>query len=257
MIGPVLIAWAVLALVMAALWWRQRATRDATSVDVAWSAALAALALYYALVAEGDLVRRALVACLGVVWAGRLAWHLLTDRVLGHDEEDGRYRAMREHLGEWEQAVFFVFYQGQAAVAVLFSLPMLSAMQGGPPGPLGWAGVGVWAVAVGGETLADRQLAAFRADPSTKGRVCRRGLWRYSRHPNYFFEWLHWWTYVLMSGGAWLSWIGPVGMFLFLFRLTGIPYTEKQALRSRGEAYREYQRTTSAFFPWPPKDESP
>lgn len=256
MIVPVLVGWAALAVALALLWWHQRSTRDATSVDVAWSMGLAALASYYPWLVEGDPTRRAVVATLGVLWAGRLAWHLLTDRVLGHEEEDGRYRALREHAGEHEQTVFFFFYQGQAAIAVLFSLPMLAAMRGGPLGPLAWVGVAVWAIAVGGETIADRQLAAFRADPSTKGRVYRRGLWRYSRHPNYFFEWLHWWAYVLISGGAWLSWIGPVGMLLFLFRVTGIPYTEKQALRSRGEAYREYQRTTSVFVPWPPKEEA-
>jgi steroid 5-alpha reductase family enzyme len=115
------------------------------------------------------------------------------------------------------------------------------------------AGVIVWLIAVAGETIADRQLARFRRDPANRGQVCRAGLWRYSRHPNYFFEWVHWLSYVLIGHGEWLTWIGPVGMLLFLFRVTGIPYTEMQALKSRGDRYREYQSTTNVFFPWFPR----
>jgi steroid 5-alpha reductase family enzyme len=192
-----------------------------------------------------------LVAALGGGWALRLAWHLWTDRVRGRTAEDGRYAAMRAHWGDKAPARFFWFYQGQALVAVVFSLPMLAAMRGGRLDGWAVAGVIVWLVAVAGEAAADRQLARFRADPANRGRACRHGLWRWSRHPNYFFEWLHWWTYVLIGHGALLTWLGPALMLLFLFRLTGIPYTEAQALRSRGEDYRRYQRETSVFFPWP------
>ena len=110
-------------------------------------------------------------------------------------------------------------------------------------------------LAIGGEWLADRQLARFRTDPSSKGRVCRDGLWRYSRHPNYFFEWTHWLAYVLIGWGSpywWVTLAGLVAMYLFLNFVTGVPFTEQQALRSRGDAYRDYQRTTSRFFPLPP-----
>jgi len=253
MIRLVLTGWAVLALVLGALWLRQLRTKDATSVDVAWSGGLVFLALLYPWFVGGDPWTRGLVGVLGATWALRLAWFLLSDRVLRHTEEDGRYKAMREGLGPRAPLVFFFFYQGQAAVAVLFSLPMLAAMQGPALGPLAAAGVLVWLVAVAGESVADRQLARFRADPANKGLVCRDGLWRYSRHPNYFFEWVHWWSYVFIGGGAALTWIGPAVMLAFLFRVTGIPHTEMQALRSRGDAYREYQRTTSVFVPWPPK----
>ena len=120
-----------------------------------------------------------------------------------------------------------------------------------------WIGVGFWLVSLAGESVADRQLAAFKADPGNRGKVCDVGLWRYSRHPNYFFEWLHWFSYPLIAMGApsqWVAWLGPVIMLLFLYRVSGIPYTEKQSLKSRGDAYREYQRTTSPFIPWPPKE---
>jgi steroid 5-alpha reductase family enzyme len=254
MIHPALLGWGVLAVVLAILWARQLVTRNATTVDVAWSAGLLFLAGFYPIFVGGDPVRRALVATLGALWAGRLAWFLWVNRVREHEGEDGRYLHMRTVLGRRAPVVFFLFYQFQAAVAVIFSLPMLAAMQGGPLGPLAFTGLAVWLVAVGGESLADAQLAAFRANPANQGEVCRTGLWRYSRHPNYFFEWVHWWSYVLIGGGAPLTWIGPVAMLVFLFRITGIPYTEQQALRSRGDAYREYQRTTSVFVPWPPKE---
>jgi steroid 5-alpha reductase family enzyme len=107
-------------------------------------------------------------------------------------------------------------------------------------------------VALTGESIADRQLARFRASPSNRGKVCREGLWRYSRHPNYFFEWFHWWAYAWLAVGSplwWLPILGVVVMYLFLTRVTGVPPTEAQAIRSRGDAYREYQRTTNAFFP--------
>jgi steroid 5-alpha reductase family enzyme len=104
-----------------------------------------------------------------------------------------------------------------------------------------------------GETSADRQLSRFRANPANRGRTCREGLWRYSRHPNYFFEWTHWFSYLVIGHGIWPTWIGPAAMLLFLFRLTGIPFTEQQAIKSRGDDYRAYQRETSVFFPWFPK----
>jgi steroid 5-alpha reductase family enzyme len=113
-----------------------------------------------------------------------------------------------------------------------------------------------WCGSVAGEALADRQLARFRADPNHRGRTCRAGLWRYSRHPNYFFEALHWVSYPLLAIGApfaALAWLGPLVMFFFLRFLSGIPFTEAQALRTRGEDYRDYQHRTSMLIPWPPR----
>jgi len=244
--------WAVLAILMALLWLRQLQTRNATSVDAAWSGGMGVLAVWYALLSDGDPARRLLTGGLALIWAVRLAWHLIADRVIGRPE-DGRYRAMREHWGPRAPFLFFFFYQGQAIVATLFSVPILAAMRGEPLDGWAIAGVLVWVVAVSGETIADRQLALFRGEPANRGKTCRTGLWRVSRHPNYFFEWTHWFTYVLIGHGAWLTWLGPALMLLFLFRLTGIPFTEQQSLRSRGDDYRAYQRETSVFFPWFPK----
>ena len=111
---------------------------------------------------------------------------------------------------------------------------------------------------MGNTILADRRLAHFRGRPGNRGKTCREGWWHYSRHPNYFFEWLHWWSYMALAAGApygWVALLAPTAMFYLLFRVTGIPPTEAQALASRGDDYREYQRTTSVFFPWFPKRE--
>jgi len=253
--STVLLGWAVVAAIMTVLWARQLRTRDATSVDVAWALCLGGLVVLYALRHDGDPARRALVAGLVLFWALRLAGHLFLHRVRGGGAEDGRYRAMRDHWGARAPLWFFVVYQVQAFAAVLMSLPPLGALEGGPLDGWAFAGVALWLVAVAGEGLADRQLARFRADPANRGRTCRAGLWRYSRHPNYFFEWVQWWAYVLVGKGAALTWLGPVLMLLFLYRVTGIPWTERQALKSRGDDYRRYQETTSAFFPWFPKED--
>jgi steroid 5-alpha reductase family enzyme len=256
MMSIVYFGWTALAIVMGLLWWRQQQTQNATSVDVAWSLGLAGLCVLYAVTSAGTLSVRVLVGSLAFLWGLRLGVFLFTNRVHASSAEDGRYRALREAWGRSAGLYFFFIYQAQAAVAVLFSLPVLGAMHAGHFD--GWAlmGVACWGAAVTGETIADRQLAAFRANPANRGEVCQMGLWRYSRHPNYFFEWLHWWTYVLIGHGVWLTWIGPVTMLVFLFGITGIPYTERQALKSRGDRYRRYQRTTSQFVPWFPKRES-
>ncbi|NKB24027.1 MAG: DUF1295 domain-containing protein [Kiritimatiellae bacterium] len=122
----------------------------------------------------------------------------------------------------------------------------------------GWeiAGFAFGLVAILGEAIADRQLERFRSNPQNRGAVYRDGLWRVSRPPNYFFEWLYWWAYVIMGVGmpcGVVTLLGPVLMLLFLFKLTGIPYTEQQALSSRGDAYREYQKATPIFLPWFPQ----
>lgn len=235
------------------LWGVQLRTRDAATADVGWSALVAAGAVTAALVVNGDPWRRAVVGVAATVWALRLPFFLLRDRVLTGGPEDGRYRALREHWGVHAARNFLFLYLGQGVVAALFVVPIAAAMAGGPLDGWAIAGCVVWLIAVVGETIADRQLARFRADPARHGMVCRAGLWRYSRHPNYFFEWIHWWTYVLIGHAAPLTFVGPVAMFLFLFRITGIPYTERRALATRGARYREYQRTTSVFVPWPPR----
>ena len=244
---------AVAALLLVTLWAIQLRTQDAATADLGWSMVIAGGAIVAAITLHDDIGRRLLVGGMAAVWALRLACYLLVDRILPHKGEDGRYHAMRNHWGERAPRFFLLVYLGQGLVAALFIVPIVAAMRGGPIDAWAVAGAIVWFIAVLGETIADRQLAAFRADPANRGTVCRKGLWQYSRHPNYFFEWLHWWAYVLIAHGALLTLLGPAAMLLFLFRITGIPWTELQAEKSRGEKYREYQRTTSIFIPWPPR----
>ncbi|MFT5088145.1 MAG: steroid 5-alpha reductase family enzyme [Candidatus Latescibacterota bacterium] len=240
------------SLLMFGLWLRQCQTRNATSVDIAWATGIGLLALYFAASNTGDPARRLIVAVLAAGWAFRLAWHL-HKRAHGEDE-DGRYQMLRGQWGASAQRNFFFFYQAQALLVALFALPTFLATAN--PMPLNWLdalGIFLWLVALVGESMADTQLAQFRRDPANQGRTCRYGLWGYSRHPNYFFEWLHWFTYVPLAlpfAFGWLSLFAPVLMLYLLFAVTGIPYTEMRALVSRGDDYRDYQRRTSAFFPW-------
>jgi len=253
--ATVAIAWGVMAVVMVILWFVQKRSGDAGIVDVAWTLGVAATTALFACNSSGDQTRRILIAVLAFIWALRLAGHILR-RVLTMPE-DGRYAVLRERWGARHQLLLFGFFHLQASWAVLFALPMLLAMGNSRTFPQVADGIGlvIFVAAICGETLADRQLRGFRANPENASTVCRDGLWRYSRHPNYFFEWCHWWSYVAFAWGAplfWISLLGPMGMLFFLLKVTGIPPTEARALATRGDAYREYQQATSVFFPWPP-----
>ncbi len=250
-----LAGWAVAALAMAIVWLVQRRTGRADRVDLAWTLGTGLLAASFALASDGDATRRALIATLASLWSLRLAWHLASR--LRRSPEDGRYLRLRIRHGDSADTWLFWFFQVQALLCAFFAAPALIAARNA--GPVGWPealGVLVWAVAVAGETVADRQLSRFRGARPDSASVCRVGLWKYSRHPNYFFEWLHWWSYVCVGWQAphgWLTLAGPVAMLLLILKVTGIPPTEEQALARRGEAYRRYQREVSAFFPWKPQ----
>ncbi len=258
-LAPAPWAWAASAIFLGLLWFAARRHRDAGIVDVGWAASLGAMAVAYALLAQGAPAQRLLVGLMGGAWGLRLALHLLTDRVLGKPE-DGRYRALREHWGERADGHFVWFFQLQAALAALLSLPFLVAANNPADtlAPVQWAGVLLFAAAKIGETTADRQLARFRAAPTNRGRTCREGLWRFSRHPNYFCEWLIWCAFALVAWpaphGPWTL-LAPAVMYVLVTRVSGIPFTEAQSLRSRGDDYRRYQATTNAFFPWFPRPE--
>ena len=249
----------VLSLAMAAAWWRQRQTRNAGWVDVLWAGGLGGLALLHALLGEGWLPRRALVATLAGAWSLRLTHHLYVR--VSSEREDGRYAGLREQLGDRVDPWMFVFFQAQAALAVVlsvaFMIPSASTLEGWRFADL--AAVLLWCGSFVGESVADRQLRDWRSDPDNSGKTCRAGLWRYSRHPNYFFEWIHWLAYPVLAIGlelGWLVWAAPALMLFLILRVTGIPPAERQSLASRGDDYRRYQETTNAFFPGPPKREA-
>jgi len=228
-------------------------------VDIAWSYAFGVLVIFYAATAPGWPARRLVIAALGTAWSLRLGTHLYRRVMSHHPVEDGRYVQLRQDWAGNFAPKMFGFFQLQAASVVLLGVPFLLPTLNPTPGfhPLEIVGALLWLGAIAGESLADAQLAAFKRT-ATKGQVCAVGLWHYSRHPNYFFEWLVWVSYLLFALGSphgWLAIIGPASILFLLLRVTGIPLTEQQALRSKGDAYRRYQQTTSAFVPWFPKSE--
>lgn len=256
--GLFLIAgWLAAAVAMACLLIAGRALGNHGIVDVGWTYLVGTLGIAFAVAGPGAPSRRVAVAALFGVWAVRLGTYLLRDRVLGRPE-DGRYTALRRQWGATADRRFFWFYQAQALAAVFFALPAIAPSMNPTPalGAVEWWAMGLWLVALAGETLADWQLVRFKADAAHRGTTCRAGLWHYSRHPNYFFEWLIWVALALFASasptGA-IAFLCPLAMLYLLFKVTGIPATEEQAVRSRGDDYRDYQSTTSAFVPWWPR----
>lgn len=240
-----------------ALWLVSLRTGNASIVDAGWAYGLALMALSLAAAAPGYFWRTWIMTAMSVLWGLRLGTYLLA-RILGRNlgrEEEGRYKELRRRWKTGLRWKFLAFFQAQAVLVVLLSVVFLLPALNPEPrlSALEILGVALWLMAWCGESLADRQLAAFKREFPSPEMLCQRGLWRYSRHPNYFFEWLIWvaWAlYAAASPWGWAAFAAPLLMLYLLFRVTGIPATEQQALRSKGEAYREYQKTTSAFVPW-------
>ena len=243
-------------LVVGAVWVLHLRLKNAGVIDVAWGVNLALMALLYASLADGWAARRWLVAAMVGLTGLRLSWHIAR-RTFGHPE-DGRYAGIRAAFRTNVPLKFLRFFVFQGVIASLLSLPFLVASRNTTPAfhPLEIAALVLFAIGMAGEALADAQLEAFKADPATRGTACRRGLWRYSRHPNYFFEWLLWvsyWLFACASPWGWATLFAPALMLWVLLRVTGVAITEAHCLQTRGDDYRRYQQTTSAFVPWFPR----
>lgn len=246
-----------LAALMLGSWLVSLYLRDASIADIVWGLGFVWMAWASLLAGDRTSPRGWLLVALTTVWGLRLAGYLLW-RKWGHGE-DPRYAALRQRSGPrfWLTSLGTVFGL-QGLLIWLVSLPVQRALARGEPlGSVDALGVLTWAVGLFFEGVGDWQLARFKANPKNAGRVCDRGLWRYTRHPNYFGDCLVWWGLWLVSfaGGAGLwTIVSPLVMSWLLVRVSGVALTE-QRMAARSEEYRKYMQRTSAFLPWPPRKE--
>lgn len=242
------------ALVLALIGWVVSIRKqDVSLVDSLWSLFFLLMTITYAAMAEVLSERATLMLFLVSLWAVRLSL-FITLRNWG-EGEDRRYRAIRDQNQPhfWLKSLYIVFGL-QAILAWIISLPLVGATLS--VAPLGWldfAGVALWLFGFAFEAVGDQQLARFKSDPNNAGKVMDQGLWRYTRHPNYFGEACLWWGFwlIALSGGAWWSLIGPVLVTFLLLRVSGVRLLESD-ISERRPAYADYIRRTNAFFPGPP-----
>ena len=244
------------SVLMVLTWVASAVQKDASLVDRVWGPAFVVLAWTYAVAADRFDARTWLVLALVSIWGLRLG-AFITWRNWGHGE-DARYAAMRAKRPDTftVRSLVTVFLL-QAVLAWLISVPLLGALgvAGGGLGVLDGLAVLVWLVGFVFEALGDQQLARFLADPVNRGKVMDRGLWAYTRHPNYFGDTVVWWSYLLLAlaVGAWWGALGTVMMSLLIVKVSGVALTDRRMGRDgrRREGYEEYVRRTNAFFPGP------
>lgn len=245
-----------IALVMVATWLVSLPLRNASIVDIVWGFGFAVVAWVAFATVSDPAPRRWLLVVLTTIWGMRLAGYLAW-RNLGKDE-DYRYQAMRKKAGDgfWWVSLLRVFL-AQGAIMWVVSLPVQAgqALSQRPLGWLDWLGVAAWSVGVFFESVGDFQLARFKADPDNEGQVMDGGLWRYTRHPNYFGDFMVWWGLyaISLSTGGWWTVIGPAAMTVLLMKVSGVDLLEK-SIGKRRPGYDEYIRRTNAFFPGPPRN---
>lgn len=239
-------------------WWLSVHYDNYSLVDITWSYSFTLLAVISMVWGGGDKLRSGLMLGMVAIWSLRLGTHILVRVVSHHPKEDVRYKVLRNKWPQDTAVHFLLFFLIQAASVVAMSTPSLLVMRDRASGvtALEWIGLVIWLVGVLGEATADAQMKRFKNNPANQGKVCNAGLWKYSRHPNYFFESVVWWGFFFYAGASpwgWTTVYAPLLMLYFLLCVTGIPLTERCSLQTRGEAYSEYQRTTSVFIPLPPR----
>jgi steroid 5-alpha reductase family enzyme len=230
--------------------------RNSTIVDLFWSLSAILIAWVYFLTGDGFFFKKLLLALLVTLWAGRLLTILYQRYCSGI--EDPRYVELRQQWGgDRSGALFLMLFLFQGFIILALSLPWLIIGHSSEATWSGWefGGLLIFAIGVIGEALADLQLRNFKSDPANSNGVCNVGLWYFSRHPNYFFEWIVWVGFAMMAFGTsagWLALFSPLLMLILLLKISGIPPTEAHLLNKYGDSYRAYRETTSAFFPWIP-----
>ncbi len=252
-----------MCLAMTLAWAIQRNTGNSGWIDTVWSFAVGAAALALSLVplasSNGLTSRQLLVASLVAIWSARLGGYIAF-RSAGA-AEDPRYASLMQEWGADGSRRLFLFLQAQAVAGLILVLAVFAAAQNPAPGLTlqDYLGAAIFLIALGGAALSDDQLRRFRANAANRGKICDSGLWGYSRHPNYFFEWLGWVAFpvIAISSGyiwGWAAIAAPILMYVLLVHVSGIPPLEEHMLRSRGKAFQDYCARVNAFFPGPPRN---
>ena len=240
-------------------WLIQLLSKNSNIIDVCWSFAIGACALYLFFSVQPQHLTAYTVLVLGTLWSLRLGTHLLLNRVVLSQEEDTRYQKLRADCGKGYNHFVLWFVWFQALTICVFIIPFILVCQEQQSSfLLICIGICVAATSIVGVFIADQQLERWKNNPNNKGRTCNVGLWHYSRHPNYFFEWLYWCSYPIICWPldyGYLAILVPVFELWLLLKMTGIPYTERCSLANRSD-YASYQKLTSPFFPWFPRKEA-
>jgi steroid 5-alpha reductase family enzyme len=250
-------AWALAATLQLVLWLVQQRTKNAGIVDVGWAASFALVVGLFAWRSTQPIAAWGPIAAMVAIWSVRLTGYLVS-RGAARSPEEGRYVELRRKWSPREARRFFVFFQAQAALTGVLSTAFVVPFVQAPSdsGLVRWIGVALAGLGILGETRADAQLARWKRDPANQGKVCDTGLWRYSRHPNYFFEWCVWIGYAIYGLSFPHGFIAIAAQAIIIASIwfvTGIPATEAQAVRSKGDLYRDYQRRVSRLIPRPPQ----
>ena len=247
------------ALLMAGAWLLQQRSGNSAWVDTIWTFSLGGLGILSALwPIDGDApnARQWLVAALVAIWSVRLGSHIAFRN--SKIKDDPRYASIAKEWGKDSPRKMFWFlqYQAYGSIPLVFAIFVAARFPSDMLRAQDYVGAVILLIGIAGEALADSQLKSFRADPSNKGKVNTIGLWSWSRHPNYFFEWFGWLAYPVIAvspdyGWGWVSLLAPIFMYWILRYVTGVPALEEQMVKTRGQAYRDYQHAVSEFFPMP------
>lgn len=247
----------LITLLMVALWIVYLFQRNAGIVDLGWGVGFLLAAWSYFFLGNGNLLKMIVITTMVTLWAVRLIAHLYLR--FNSAIEDPRYTRLRAKWGgDPNDMQFLMMFIFQGLLILAISLPIFIVNFGSYSHwtSLEFAGIFIWLIGMAGEYFADKQLAEFKKLPENKEQVCKNGLWRFSRHPNYFFEFLIWigfFLFALPSYGGIFAVISPMVVLFLILKVSGIPPTEEQALATKGDLYRDYQQSTNAFFPWFPK----
>lgn len=230
-----------------------------STIDAAWSGGFFVQALLFYTFSSAPSNRKLLFFSIVAIWSLRLCYYLTKRIKSHHPQEDTRYLQLRQDYGENFKKRFLYFFLMQAVSISFLTLPFIYTFNNSSPSLslFEWVGFALFMVSLLGESLADSQMSNFKNNPANKGKVCNVGLWKYSRHPNYFFEsciWFSFYIFMLGTPGLWWAIYAPVTILILLLKVTGVPPSEAQSLKTRGQSYVDYQKRTSVFVPWFPKN---